>query len=64
MDEHNTNDKLSIFIYGDFNFPDIPWDDLSSVNICRTKFTSFFSFTDKYSLTQYVTENTRKQNFI
>ena len=64
IEQYNASDKFSNFIYGDFNFPDISWNNLSSVNFPRTKITSLFNFTDKFSLTQYISENTRKHNLL
>ena len=61
---HNSSDKLQTFIFGDFNFPHLSWNcdeitDYKSISeICLKE------FSDNHFFTQYINENTRKNNLL
>ena len=62
---HNSSDKLKILLFGDFNLPQVVWDDLTvtssnSENMC----TDLNEFMDSLLLSQYVHENTRLNNIL
>ena len=65
LEEHNTSHQFQIFITGDFNFPNICWNNLadqsSNTSILHV---DLFNFMDKYFLVQYVNNYTRKNNIL
>ena len=58
--------KYQLFIFGDFNFPNIEWrefdSDLSASQENQTS--NLKNFMDNFFLTQYVRESTRKKNIL
>ena len=65
LSSHSKCDKFEIVICGDFNLPDISWDNLISCSDAITSSgTSLLNFLDKFFLTQHVQENTRKGNIL
>ena len=60
----NRSNKYHIYIFGDFNFPKVPWNNLSSLKSTSTNLDNLLSFMDKHLLTQYINENTRNFNLL
>ena len=56
--------NLTTFIFGDFNFPGVNWNNESKLKcpISSPSFSELLSFMDKHFLTQYVNEKTRQNN--
>ena len=52
-----------MFIFGDFNYPNIPWNNLSITDISKSN-TDLDNFINNHFLTQYIQENTRKNNIL
>ena len=63
VESHNSS-KFHIFIFGDFNFPQICWENLDNSKNVTPDVEKFFNFMDNNFLTQYVNENTRKKNLL
>ena len=62
LEEHNPINKLQLLIFGDFNFPQICWDDLSRNLTSEAE--TLLNFTDLHFLTQCVQEGTRQNNLL
>lgn len=59
-DRLNSN---NIIVAGDFNTPDLKWDDLETTN-CSSNSERFLEIIDEHGLTQLVKEPTRENNII
>ena len=64
IEEHSAEDKFDTVLFGDFNFPLINWNYLSSSKLTNSNANSFFHFIDSNFLTQYVKDSTRKNNLL
>ena len=64
INAHNKLDKMKIFLFGDFNFPKISWEEDKITVFSTPSENNLKSFTDKYFLTQYIRENTRLTNIL
>ena len=60
---HDNSNKFQSFIFGDFNCPNVSWDDLSSHSVHQVN-PDLAKFIDTHFLTQYVHEKTRKNNIL
>ena len=67
ISQFNPNNEFNILIFGDFNFPKANWKTphLNS-SICSdpSPYQLFFNFMNTNFLSQYVEQNTRKQNIL
>ena len=63
---HNSQNRYQLFLFGDFNLPQINWNSLTlnkvdqSADLCY----NLLNFMDKHFLTQYVNEKTRINNIL
>ena len=64
IDTHNKLDKLQIFLFGDFNFPQINWKSGSIAEYKTPSEVALNMFTNNFILSQYIQENTRKSNIL
>ena len=65
ISDHNHEDKLQVLIFGDFNFPKICWETASSFSVSSEDLSShLITFMDKFFMSQYVQESTRKNNIL
>ena len=68
LDNHITNEQSNILMFGDFNLPNINWNDLSvSKNYDRATADSaklLLTFMEKNLLSQYVDVQTREKNIL
>ena len=62
--QHNAFEKLNIYIFGDFNFPKVCWNNLNDVSHKSKDLVNLFNFLDTHLLTQYITESTRNSNLL
>ena len=66
IEKRRKSNKYQLFIFGDYNFPNIEWkefdSDLSASQENQTS--NLKNFMDNYFLTQYVRESTRKKNIL
>ena len=62
----NCGHQYSTFIFGDFNFPEISWDNLnvSFPSNLSPNLIVFKSFIDRFFLSQYVHSHTRNNNIL
>ena len=61
---HNPLNRFHKFIFGDFNFPQISWNNFNSLSYKTPQLVKLFNFMDKELLNQYVVSNTRKNNLL
>ena len=64
IDSNNSLNKFPVFLFGDFNFPSICWDNLLSKRTSPPMHTALFNFMDKHLFSQFIHENTRKNNIL
>ena len=66
LTKYNTNNNHKTFIFGDFNFPGVRWDNGTNFTCPNApqSFSKFCSFINKFFLTQTVNENTRQGNIL
>ena len=62
INKFNVLDKLQIFLFGDFNFPKILWNNNSITEYVSPSEICLKILIDKFFLTQYVHQNTRESN--
>ena len=64
IQQHDPHNKFYNFIFGDFNLPQISWNNVTSTKNITPEISIFNNFMDKHFFTQYVHENTRKNNIL
>ena len=64
MAVHDPINKLHNYIFGDFNLPQISWNNLISTKNITPEVAILEDFMDKHFFVQYVNKNTRKGNIL
>ena len=63
--KYNAQNDLHVYLFGDFNFPNIKWKDSTSFNFKSDSSCKYLiNFMEDHFLFQYVEENTRKSNIL